>query len=176
MTLPQPWRKLLLTVHVAASVGVLGADLALLTLGIASVGGADAMTVYPAARLIAARLVAPLALAALVTGLALGLLTQWGLFTYWWVTIKLAIVVVLTGAVLFVLVPALGTTAEAVTATTTELSPAERLPLLIAPAAASALLVVAILLAVFKPGWRLRSSKGQKRPHSAAQSGAGHDG
>jgi hypothetical protein len=73
------------------------------------------------------------------------------------VTIKLAIVVVLTGAVLFVLVPALGATAEAVTGTH-EISPAERLPLLIAPAAASTLLLVAVALAVFKPGWRLRSS------------------
>jgi CBS-domain-containing membrane protein len=34
----------------------------------------------------------------------------------------------------------------------------QRLPLLIAPATASALLVVAVALAIFKPGWRLRSS------------------
>jgi hypothetical protein len=77
MMLPQPWRKLLLTVHVAASIGVLGADLALLTLGIASVGGADPIIIYPAARLVSAGMVAPLALTALVTGLGLGLLTQW---------------------------------------------------------------------------------------------------
>lgn len=157
MILPQPWRKLLLSVHVAASVGVLGADLSLLTLGIASVGGADPVTIYPAARLVGAGLVAPLALTALVTGLALGLLTQWGLFTYWWVTIKLAIVVILTGAVLFVLVPALGAAAETAVATR-GISPAERLPLLIAPAAASTLLLVAVALAIFKPGWRLGGS------------------
>jgi hypothetical protein len=156
--LPQHWRKLLLTVHVTASVGVLGADLSLLALGIASVGGADPVTVYPAARLVSAWLIAPLALTALVTGLALGLLTQWGLFTYWWVAIKLAIVVILTGAVLFVLVPALGATADAVIGTRPQLDAKERLPLLIAPAAATTLLVVAIVLAIFKPGWRLRSS------------------
>jgi hypothetical protein len=159
MTLPQPWRKLLLTVHVAASVSVLGADLVLLALGISSVGGADPVTIYPAARLVGAWLVAPLALIALASGLGLGLLTPWGLFTYWWVTIKLAIVTVLTGAVLFVLVPALGAAADAVTGPTPRLLDAgARLPLLIAPAAASALLAAALALAIFKPGWRLRSS------------------
>jgi hypothetical protein len=158
VTLPQPWRKLLLIVHVTASVGVLGADLSLLVLGIASIGGADPVAVYPAAWLISAWLIAPLALTALVTGLALGLLTQWHLFTYWWVVIKLAIVVILTGAVLFVLVPMLGATADAVTGTRPQLDATERLPLLIAPVAASTLLVVAIVLAVFKPDWRLRSS------------------
>jgi len=94
MTLPQPWRKLLLAVHVAASVSVLGTDLALLALGIASVGGADPVTIYPAARLVGGK----------------------------------------------------------------PLSAGERLPLLIAPAAASALLAIALALAIFKPGWRLRSS------------------
>lgn len=155
MTLPQPRQKLLLTVHVATSVGVFGADLSLLALGAAGVAGADPVTIYPAARLVAAWLVAPLAVMALGTGLALGLLTRWGLFTYWWVTIKLAIVVVLTGAVLFVLVPALGATADAVTGATPQLSARQRLPLLIAPAVASALLAVAVVLAVFKPDWRL---------------------
>ena len=159
MTLPQSWRKLLLTVHVGASVSVLGADLVLLALGIASVGGADPVTIYPAASLVATWLVAPLALTALACGLALGLLTPWGLFTYWWVTIKLAIVAVLTGAVLSVLVPALGATADAVTGPTPRLLGAgARLPLLIAPATASTLLLIALALAIFKPGWRLRSS------------------
>jgi hypothetical protein len=156
VALPQSWRKLLLTVHVAASVSVLGADLVLLVLGIASVGGADPVTIYPAASLIGTWLLAPLALTALVTGLTLGLLTPWGLLTYWWVTIKLAIVTVLTGAVLFVLVPALGATANAVTGSTPRLLGAgERLPLLIAPATASTLLAIALVLAIFKPGWRM---------------------
>lgn len=159
LMLPQSWRKLLLTVHVAASVSVLGADLVLLVLGVASLSGADPVTIYPAASLIGSWLLAPLALTAFASGLALGLLTPWGLFTYWWVTIKLAIVTVLTGAVLFVLVPALGAAADAVTGPTPRLFAAgERLPLLIAPVAASTLLLVALALAIFKPGWRLRSS------------------
>jgi hypothetical protein len=157
VNLPQPWRNSLLSLHVAASVSVLGADLVLLALGLAGLGGSDPLTIYPAARLVGVWLIAPLALLTLGTGLLLGLLTPWGLFTYWWVTIKLAIVLVLTAAVLFVLVPALGATADAVGGPTPQpLATGERLPLVLAPAAASTLLAVALILAVFKPGWRLR--------------------
>jgi hypothetical protein len=45
IALPQPLHKLLLTVHVGASVSVLGADLVLLALGIASLTGADPLTI-----------------------------------------------------------------------------------------------------------------------------------
>ncbi len=134
ITLSAPWRKLLLTVHVVATVSVLGTDLVLLALGLSSLGGADPRTIYPAAHLVGARLVAPLAVLALGTGLLLGVLTPWGLFRYWWVTIKLAITAVLTGVVLFVLVPRLGAAADAVTGPAPRLlTSAERLPFVIAP-------------------------------------------
>jgi hypothetical protein len=157
ITLAAPWRKLLLTLHVAATVSVLGTDLVLLALGLSSLGGADLRTIFPAAHLVGAWLVAPLAVLSLSTGLLLGLLTPWGLFRYWWVTIKLAITTVLTGVVLFVLVPRLGAAADAVTGPAPRvLTGAERLPLAIAPALASALLLLMVVLAIFKPGWRLR--------------------
>lgn len=156
--LPTRWRKLLLTGHVVTTVSVLGADLVLLMLGIAGLGGAVPQTIYPAAHLIGARVAAPLAVIALSTGLLLGVLTPWGLLTYWWVAIKLAITTVLTALVLFVLVPRLGLTADALSGPAPRLlSSAERLPLVLAPAVASTLLVVNVALAIFKPGWRLRS-------------------
>lgn len=164
MTLRARWHTVLLTVHVGATVSVLGADLALLALGLTGLGGADPLTIYPAARLVAARLIAPLAVLSLGTGLLLGLLTRWGLFRYWWVTIKLGIVLVLTGAVLFVLVPALGATAEAVTGSVPlPLTRGERVPLVVAPAVASTLLAVALILAIVKPGGRLRSGVAEGR-------------
>jgi hypothetical protein len=157
ITLSAPWRKLLLTVHVIATVSVLGADLVLLVLGLSSLGGADPRTIYPAAHLVGARLVMPLAVLSLGTGLLLGVLTPWGLFKYWWVTIKLAITTILTGLVIFVLVPGLGAAADAVTGPVPRLlTDAQRLPLAVAPAVASTLLAVAVVLAIFKPGWRLR--------------------
>ena len=156
MSLPQPWRKLLLTVHVASAVSVLGTDLALLVLGLSSVSGADPQTIYPAANLIATWLLAPLALVALTTGVLLGLLTQWGLLRYWWVTIKLALTAILTGVILFALVPRLGVVANAATAAQA-FTVAERLPLVVAPAAGVALLILMVVLAIYKPPWRLRS-------------------
>jgi hypothetical protein len=157
ITLAAPWRKLLLTVHVVATVSVLGTDLVLLVLGLSSLNGADLRTIYPAAHLVGARLVAPLAVLSLTTGLLLGVLTPWGLFKYWWVTIKLAITTVLTGVVLFVLVPRLGAAANVVSGPAPRLlTSAERVPFVIAPAAASTLLLLMVVLAIFKPGWRLR--------------------
>jgi hypothetical protein len=110
-----PLRKALLTAHVASAVSVLGTDLVLLVLGISSVGGADPRTIYPAADLIATWLLAPLAILALGTGVMLGLITHWGLLRYWWVTIKLTLTAILTGVILFVLMPRLSATAAMAT-------------------------------------------------------------
>lgn len=73
-------------------------------------------------------------------------------------TIKLALAAILTGVILIVLVPRLGVAAGAAT----ELDPrsftdAERLPLLVAPAAGVTLLILILALAISKPGWQLRS-------------------
>lgn len=158
LTLSAPWRKLLLSLHVAITVSVLGADLVLLTLGIASLGGADPRTIYPAAHLVSVWLTAPLAVLSLATGLLLGLLTQWGVFKYWWVMIKLTITLGLIGVVLFVVVPRLGMVADLVTAPGSDSLPtSSRVPLVIAPALASSLLLLNVGLAMFKPGRRLRA-------------------
>jgi hypothetical protein len=154
-------RKLLLTVHVATAVSVLGTDLVLLALGISGVRGADPRTIYPAADLIATWLLAPLAVAALGTGVLLGLLTHWRLFRYWWVTIKLTLTAVLTVVILFVLVPGLGERADAANAARA-FTEAERLPLALAPAVGVALLILMVVLAVYKPPWRLRSRPKRK--------------
>src|SRR5829696_3927491 len=133
MKLSPRWRKLLLTIHVASAVSVLGTDLVLLVLGISSVRGAYPQTIYPAAHLVATWLLAPLALVALGTGVLLGSLTQWSLLRYWWVTIKLALTAILTGVILFVLVPRLGVAADAATALNPRpFTDAERLPLMVA--------------------------------------------
>jgi hypothetical protein len=155
VTLATPWRKLLLMLHIITSVSVLGMDLVLLTLGVASLGGAESRTAYPAAHLVSVWLVAPLAVLALGSGLLLALLTPWGVLRYWWVVIKLAITAILTGVVLFVLAPRLGVLALAVSGPAPrELAFAERIPLVVAPAVASTLLIVNVALAIFKPGWR----------------------
>jgi hypothetical protein len=150
------WRTALLTTHIGATVGLLGADLALLALGIAGARGADSQTVYPAAHLLARSLAAPLAVVSLATGLAQASLTAWGLLRYWWVTIKLAITLTLASLLLLVLVPGLGRVADIAVGPTPQLiTDAERLRFAIAPAAAATLLALSIALATFKPRWRV---------------------
>jgi hypothetical protein len=151
---------LLLVAHVAASVSLLGADLTLLALNISGARGADPGAVYPAARLIATWLAAPLAVVSLGTGLLQGLTTSWGLVRHSWVTVKLAITALLTVVLLLVLVPALGRVADLATGPTPQLiSNAQRLPLAIAPTAAAALLTLNIVLAIYKPRWRVRARR-----------------
>lgn len=154
MRLPSRARNALLSIHIAATVSALGADLVLLALGLAGLSGADARTVYPAAYLIGSSIMAPLAVVSLATGLLLALLTRWGVFRYWWVTIKLTVTAVLTLLVLLVLVPRLGAAAGAV-GRAVALTDAERLQLVVTPATGSGLLIGMIGLAVFKPSWRL---------------------
>jgi hypothetical protein len=149
------WRLALLTVHVVASVGAIGAALVLLMLGIAGVLGVDARTVYPAAHLVEARVIAPLAVIALGSGLAQALLSRWGLVRYWWVAIKLTVTAALAAVVLLVLEPSL-----AAIATAESLTDAQRMRMVLAPAGALALLVVNVVLGLSKPAWRtpVRSS------------------
>lgn len=156
------WRKLLLAVHIIVSVGLLGADAAVLMLCIAGARGSDPRTVYPAAHLIASALLVPLALLALATGLALGLLTPWGVVRYWWTTIKLALTVAGVVLGLLVLVPTLSVAADAATTVAgAPLPSADRLGLVRDATSASIVLILTVLLAVYKPFGRRRREKGE---------------
>ena|SRR5688572_24213813 len=130
------WRKALLTIHIAAAVGVFGSDLALLVLALSGL--------FPSALLIAEWLVEPLAVTALATGALLATTGPYGLARYWWTAIKLAITAALTGAVFLVLTPALERAAQAA-------ATPQPATLLLAPALATALLLTNVVLAVFKP-------------------------
>ena len=156
-------RRALLAAHIVTAVGVLGADLALLALGIGGLLGIDARAVYPAAHLVASRVIVPLAGGAFGTGILLGLVTSYGLVRYWWVATKLAITVVLGTVVLAVLVPGLQRAAElAMSGDFDVLGSSQRLRYAIAPAVASTLLAFNVVLAVYKPPWRLR--RGMRAP------------
>jgi hypothetical protein len=82
-TLPPRWRKLLLTVHVSVAAGLIGADLALLTLAVSGWRGSDPASVYPAMSQVSRWVVAPLAVAALTTGVLQAVLGPYGLLRYW---------------------------------------------------------------------------------------------
>ncbi|MCW2676596.1 MAG: hypothetical protein JWR70_1636 [Modestobacter sp.] len=157
--LPPRWRKLLLTVHVAGSVGLLGTDATVVALGVAGLRGSDPRTVYPAAELIGTTLLLPLVLVALTSGVALSLLTPWGLLRHWWVAVKFALTVAGTVLAFLVLVPALGVAADAARAGTV-LAAVPRLQLVRDAGAASVVLLTTVALSVHKPFGRL----GVRRP------------
>ncbi|WP_327290196.1 hypothetical protein [Streptomyces sp. NBC_01198] len=152
--LSPPWRKLLLTIHVTVSVGLLGTDAAVVALVTSGwLGHARPVTVYPAAHLLGEYLLLPLALLALVTGLALGLLTPWGLLRYWWVLISLAVNTVGTALAVFVLLPGLDTAATAALAGHAVASPSS---LVRDSGAACCVLIATVAISYYKPFGRIR--------------------
>lgn len=91
-----PLRKLVLTVHLASSVGWIGAVIVYLVLGIAAVTTREALMVratWLAMELTGWYVIVPLALVSLLTGLVMSLGTRWGLFRHYWVLISFLLTV-----------------------------------------------------------------------------------
>ena len=87
-------RKLMLTVHVTASVGWLGAIAAYIALNIPALTTQDDQIVRAAYLMMDTVMryaLIPLGAVALTTGIVQALGTPWGLFRYYWVTISLAV-------------------------------------------------------------------------------------
>jgi hypothetical protein len=148
----------LLSVHITSTVGALGADVTILALGLSGLTGSNPATVYPAMGLIGGSILAPLAVASLVSGILLARLTAWGVFTYWWVVIKLATTTGLAALVLQVLVPRFAA-ASAAAGSGIPLADADRLQLVVTAATGTTVLIAMVVLAVFKPSWRLRRAE-----------------
>ncbi|MGH7481821.1 MAG: DUF2269 domain-containing protein [Longimicrobiales bacterium] len=92
-------RKLAFTVHLASSVGWIGAVIAYLALGVSAVSSQDALTVraaWIAMEVTGWFAIVPLALAALLTGLVMSLVTPWGLFRHYWVLTTLVLTILST--------------------------------------------------------------------------------
>jgi hypothetical protein len=84
----------MLTVHVASSVGWLGAIAAYIAINVPSLTSDDPQTVRAAYLMMDVVLryaLVPLAAASLATGIIQALGTPWGLFRHYWVTISLAL-------------------------------------------------------------------------------------
>ena len=92
-------RKFALAVHLTVSVGWIGAVAGYIALDVTTATSADAPTLraaYMGMGLIARRIIVPLALASLLTGLIVSLGTKWGLFRHYWVLISLVLTTVAT--------------------------------------------------------------------------------
>ena len=114
MALSPGLRKLVLTAHLTASIGWIGALIAYLALGLAAVTTSEPQTVraaWIAMELTGWYVIVPLAIGALVTGLVISLGTAWGLFRHYWVVISL--VLTLFSTIILVLhMPSVSSTVE----------------------------------------------------------------
>ncbi|MGW2624894.1 hypothetical protein [Micromonospora taraxaci] len=153
--IPPTARKALLTLHLVTSLGWLGADLVLLTLGIAVQRGADPAVFYPVGAVVGTVLFAPLSVLVWLIGVVSAVLTPWGLLRYRWVLVKLVITTVMVGLVLFLLTPNLrhaGTLGAALPAR-------DRADLVIAPAVSTTLMIITTVLSTYKPWGRRQAAR-----------------
>jgi hypothetical protein len=151
-TLSPRVRRAVLTVHIIASVGLLGDVAAVLAVNIRAATATDpgfASASYELLQMFSLVFGIPLSFTALISGLTLGLGSKWGVLRHTWVTAKLVLVlsVILVGAL--VIGPATNEMRNGTGDSET---------VLIAAAAWDVLaLTLATVLSVYKPGRRRRS-------------------
>jgi hypothetical protein len=153
MTMTPRLRKFALTAHVASSVGWLGAVTAFLALGVVGLASEDAQTVrgaYLVMEPAAWFVLVPLASASLLTGLVQALGTTWGLFRHYWVVFKLAINLVST-IVLLMYMETFRLMADLAADPSADLEAVQSVSPVLHAGAALLLLLVATVLAVYKP-------------------------
>jgi hypothetical protein len=168
MTMTPRLRKFALTAHVTSSVGWLGAVAGVLALAVAGLTSQDAQLVraaYLAMEVTGWFVLVPLALASLLTGLVQSLGTKWGLFRHYWVLFKLLINLFATIVLLMYLqtLSALADVAAETTLSSDDLGGLRTASPVLHAGAALLLLLVATVLAVYKP--RGMTPYGQRKQH-----------
>jgi hypothetical protein len=156
-------RKSVLLVHIASAGAWLGIDVVMAVLVFTALGSDDDRTKALSFRALELVAVGPLlatGLLCLLTGVLLGLSSKYGLLRYWWVAVKLALNLVLTGLVLVSLAPEVGAAAERAR----QFDAGVPVPLgvgdlIFPPIVSPTALLVAMVLAVFKPWGRIRSQQ-----------------
>jgi hypothetical protein len=168
MIMPPRLRKFALTAHVTSSVGWLGAVAAFLALAIVGLTSQDGQTVRgaylvmePAARLV----LVPLAFASVITGLVTSLGTTWGLFRHYWVLFKLLINVFAT-VVLLIYMQTFSVMADVAADPSADLALVRNASPMIHSLLALLVLLVATVLAVYKPRGMTRYGRRTQREAS----------
>ena len=155
-------RQFALTAHVIASVGWLGSIVAFLVLAILGLTSQDALTVrgvYVVMEPTAWRVLVPFAFASFLTGIVVSLGTVWGLFEHYWVIFKLLITVLAT-IILLIYMQTFGAMAVVAADPSADIVAVRNASPLLHATLALLVLLVATVLAVFKPrgmtryGWR----------------------
>jgi uncharacterized membrane protein len=93
-------RRVVTSIHVIASVGLLGSTAAMLLTAVSAARSSDPAFAHAAYTLMQAEAFAfgiPLSIVSLASGIALGRGTRWGVLRYWWTAAKLVLLVVTVG-------------------------------------------------------------------------------
>lgn len=153
MTFSPAWRKLLLLVHVATSVGFAGAVAAFLALAITGLTTSDpsiTAAVYPAMSIVTWMVILPLAVSSLLFGIVQSLGTPWGLFRYYWVIVKLVLTIIAL-AVLLLQLDGINLLARVAPVGQVADYPGPRFSMVLHSAAGFVVLLAAIVLSIYKP-------------------------
>jgi hypothetical protein len=165
MTMTPRVRKFALTAHVTSSVGWLGAIVVFLALAVVGLTSQDAQTVrgaYLVMEPAAWFVLVPLAFASLLTGIVQGLGTTWGLFRHYWILFKLLITVFAT-VVLLIYMETFSFMAGVAADPSADLGVVRNASPGLHAALAVLLLLVATVLAVYKP--RGMTPYGRRKQH-----------
>jgi len=158
MALSPRARKAVLLVHVTTSVGWLGTVAGFLVLAVTGATSGDpelARACYAVMGVVGWAAIVPAALASLASGVVSSLGTPWGLFRYYWITIKLAITVIATAGLLVHMQPISHVAALAANPAWDASSAGGLRSLLILQSVLALLaLVTAITLSLYKPPGR----------------------
>ena len=166
MTMPPPLRKFMLATHLTLSVGWVGALAPYLALDASTATSQDPRTLraaYLGMDLIVRRVIVPLALGSLLTGLVLAIGTRWGLFRHYWVLISLVLTIVAT-VVLLDSMQAISNFAATAAAPTTSADQLRALPsTLLRSVGGMVVLLVILVLNVYKPQGMTRYGRRQQQ-------------
>jgi len=177
MTMTPSTLKLMLTAHVTASVGWVGALAVFLVHALASLISQDAQMVRAASLamgLTAWFVILPLSLASFATGIVQALGTSWGLFRHYWILFKLLLTAVATIVLLLKLgsISSLTDLAAGMTLSSTDLV-GLRTSLMVHAAGGLLVLLTATALAIYKPSGMTRYGIRKHRERGNAMGGAG---
>jgi hypothetical protein len=168
-------RKFVLSVHLACSVGWIGAAVAYVALGVAAATSHDVLTVrgaWIALEVTGWWAIVPLAIAALLTGVVISLGTSWGLFRHYWVMFSFVLTVAAT-LVLLLHMPSVSSLAARVRQTDYLVGLGGDL---FHPAVGLLVLFTILGLNVYKPrgltpyGWRRQQQERREQPGLVRQS------
>ena len=165
MTMTPRLRKFALTAHVTTTVGWLGAVVVFLALAVVGLTSQDAQTVrgaYLVMEPAAWFVLVPLAIASLLTGIVMSLGTTWGLFRHYWVLFKLGINVFAT-FILLIYMETFSLMAGVAADPSADLDVVRNAPPGLHAALALLVLLVATVLAVYKP--RGMTPYGRRKQH-----------